>query len=198
MHQNSYEDYMKYLLGYSCDEGENNDIKTTTYDELIEVGTDDSACPTEEQFIELYPDIYKTVYPMVCKACMNVNTRGTITEELVMQLTNEVYEALEEEEKNQPKQETHVQVHYANGMNYRNQRSRRMQMQDSNQESRETRQRNFLLNDLIRILVLRELLGERRPPRPPYRPGPPRPPRPPMRPDEGPPRPPMPPRPPRM
>ena len=45
----------------------------------------------------------------------------------------------------------------------------------------ETRQRNFLLRDLIRILILRELLRRRqRPPMPPMRP--PRPPMPPMRP----------------
>ena len=60
-----------------------------------------------------------------------------------------------------------------------------------------TRQRNTGLNDLIRILLLRELIGRPgfpgfRPPRPPP-PPPPRPPRPPMRPPMGPgPRPPRP------
>ena len=51
----------------------------------------------------------------------------------------------------------------------------------------DTRQRNFLLRDLIRILILRELGRPNRPgpnpmppPRPPRPPMPPRPPRPPM------------------
>ena len=48
--------------------------------------------------------------------------------------------------------------------------------------SNETRQRNFLLRDLIKILILRELGRPNRPPmRPPYQPPrPPRPQRPPM------------------
>ena len=48
----------------------------------------------------------------------------------------------------------------------------------------ETRQRNFLLRDLIKILILRELLKNRRPNRPPFPPG--RPPMPPPRPPMGP------------
>ena len=112
-----------------------------------------------------YPDIYRFVYPMIQKAC-NQNTKP-ITKELVDSMTDEIYFAIEDKE-----------------------------MQDNRQkeEKSEDRQirRNTNLNDLIRILILRELLGRPgfpdfpggRPPRPPMRP-----PRPPMRPPMGPPRP---------
>lgn len=114
-----------------------------------------------------YPDIYRIVYPMVQKACSQ-NTQ-TITRELVDSMTNEIYFSIEDKEmlENRDKKE------------------------NENQEI-ENRQiaRNQGLNDLIRILILRELLGRPgfpifpgggRPPRPPMRPL--------MRPPMGPPRP---------
>ena len=55
------------------------------------------------------------------------------------------------------------------------------------EETNEKRQFNSGLRDLVKILLIRELLNRPRPPRPPVRPPmPPRPPRPPMRPPFGP------------
>ena len=107
-----------------------------------------------------YPDIYRLVYPMIQNAC-NKNTRP-ITRELIDSMTDEIYYALEDKE---------------------------MQENRNKEEKTEDRQirRNTNLNDLIRILLLRELLG--RPGFPGGRPPQPRPPRPPMRPPMGPPRP---------
>lgn len=100
-----------------------------------------------------YPDIYRIVYPMIQNAC-NKNTRP-ITRELIDTMTDEIYLALEDKE---------------------------MQENRNKQEKTEDRQirRNTNLNDLIRILIIRELLG--RPGFPGGRPPRPRPPRPPMRP----------------
>ena len=111
-----------------------------------------------------YPDIYRIVYPMIQKSC-NENTRP-ITRDLIDSMTDEIYFAIEDKEmlENRNKEET--------------------------SEDRQIR-RNINLNDLIRILILREFLGRPgfpggRPPRPPVIP--PRPPmRPPVRPPMGPP-----------
>ena len=124
-----------------------------------------------------YPEIYKIVYPMVQKAC-NQNTRP-ITREFVDRMTDEIYFALEDKEmmENRVSEEKNAKSIECS-------------------ERRQTIIRNTRLNDLIRILLLRELLGRPgfpgggRPPRPPMRP-----PRPPMRPPMGPgtgPRPPQP------
>lgn len=170
MFQNSYKDYMNYLLGYSCNDNTGCDCNSMiTYEAEEE---------DDDNYIELYPEIYQMVYPMVCKACMNTNVQGTITKEMVMEITNEIYEALDEAESPELTTGAEVKVTYSNGMNYRHHRGRRESVH-SQAEERETRQRNELLNDIIRILVLRELLGNRRPPmppRPPMRPIPPRPP----------------------
>ena len=64
---------------------------------------------------------------------------------------------------------------YNNLKNYRNYRN--IPRIEESKVHRETRQRNYLLNDLIRILVLRELIGSGRRPQCPIPPRPPRPPR---------------------
>ena len=80
-----------------------------------------------------------------------------------------------------------------NYSNFRNMRNIQ-KLEDRKVEKRENRQKNFLLNDLIKILVLRELIGSgRRPNRPNHHrpPMPPRPgefPPPPPRPEGRPPR----------
>lgn len=112
----------------------------------------------KQELENCYPEIYRILYPMIQKAC-NQNTRP-ITRELVDSMTDEIYFAIEDKEmlENRDKEE--------------------------NTEDRQIR-RNTNLNDLIRILILRELLG--RPGFPGGRPPRPRPPRPPMRPPMGPP-----------
>ena len=113
-----------------------------------------------QELEKCYPDIYRIVYPMIQRACSQ-NTRP-ITRELIDSMTDEIYFTLEDKEmiENRNKEEK--------------------------TEDRQIR-RNTNLNDLIRILILRELLG--RPGFPGGRPPQPRPPRPPMRPPMGPPRP---------
>lgn len=134
-----------------------------------------------------YPEIYQIVYPMVQKAC--AENRGEITRELVDRLTDEIYSAVEDRELVQDRGEAEATKIDAKstttntGKIEKNKEDRYCQNCDS-------RQRNTGLNDIIRILLLRELLGRPgfpgfRPPRPPP-PPPPRPPRPPMRPPMGP------------
>ena len=56
----------------------------------------------------------------------------------------------------------------------RNMQTKHRNIRYTNNNLEEKRQRNFLLNDLIKILLLRELTGENRPPvppRPPMGPG---------------------------
>ena len=156
MYNQSYEDYMRNVLGYSM----NNSNIYELQDERNYMMPDDNYINSELE--ELYPDIYKIIYPMVKKIC--IQNVGPITEETVEQMTNEIYINIESE--------TNVNTQIQNIQNPRgdvkNPRSK---------EVEEPRQRNFLLRDLIRILILRELLRNRPPMRPPMRP-PVRPPRP--------------------
>lgn len=156
MNDSVYEEYMRSVLGY----------QPVNYNNTYDMGYDrfempDMTAMNNLQMQELencYPDTYRIVYPMVQRVCSQ-NTRP-ITRELIDSMTDEVYFAVEDKEmlENRDKKD------------------------EKEIKSTEDRQiaRNQGLNDLIRILILRELLG--RPGFPGGRPPRPRPPRPPMRP----------------
>ena len=182
MYQNSsYEDYMSYLLGYESEKPQKTTEEAITYEAIQDV-----------QMIEFYPEIYKIVYPMVCKICMN--TKEEITKDLLEKMTNEIYEAIETEEVEEV--QTLRPLRTMTNMNQYQKEKNQNSYYQKQLVKQETRHRNFLLHDLIKILLLRELIGGGRDPKPPVPPRPPMPPRPP-RPEEIIP-PPMPPRPPKF
>lgn len=163
MYYQSYEDYMRDVLGYP----------RNTYNYQY------NTRKTNAEVEKLYPEIYRTVYPMVCKACNQYN--GQITEELIERLTDEVYvnlETMQEVRTEKPVSPISKTI------------TKTSIVKNETRKEDETRQRrpNNNLKDLIKILIIRELLGlPQRPGRPPF-PGPgPRPPFP-----GGGPRPPMP------
>lgn len=170
MYNYSYEEYMNNLLGYNMNNRNNMYMMNQPMIEpMYEEENVFTYAQSNSELEECYPDIYKIVYPMVCKACMNINE--DITKELVDRLTNEIYEAVENDEIMEETKTSIIKVNYSNIPNNRNIR-RTAREESINDTKEEKRQRNFLLNDLIRILILRELLGNgRRPPFSYHRPG---------------------------
>ena len=165
MNYENYEDYMRSVLGY---------MPNTYYNE-----TNQGYIPSEsEQNIEedtkLYPEIYKIVYPMVKKACSEIQNQD-VTKELVDNITNIVYSNIEVGDINvSGNQSQTIQPELKNG-DVINPRARTQQ-----RETRGIPNSNIFLRDLIRILVLREFFDRRPPkpifsnrpePRPPFRPG---------------------------
>lgn len=175
MYNYSYNEYMNNLLGYNTQMNRNS-----IYNNMIEPYENENFFTyqqTDKELEDCYPDIYKMVYPMVCKACLYINEE--ITPDLVERITNDIYENLEQEENPNENRNEEIKMNYNNIQNSKNikQTSKNTQIENTKTEKR---QRNFLLNDLIRILVLRELIGSgRRPPRhmfpqrPPIQPRPP-------------------------
>ena len=124
---------------------------------------------------ELYPEIYKVIYPMIKKVCSKVI--GPITREMFEDMVDEVANNFEG---------NNIDINFnvnndvknANNANSINNRGITTKKEE---ENRETRQSNFA-RDLIRILLIRELLRIRRRPcfGPNCRPGMGMPPRPPF------------------
>lgn len=89
----------------------------------------------------MYPEIYRVIQPMVIKACDSLrytNMGNTfITVNILDDLTDNIYRSIENEERSSEE----------------NSDSQRSGENDDN-----TRQRRNLLRDLIRILLIRELL----------------------------------------
>lgn len=126
----SYEEYMKEILGYSVNQMQDNYCKNDS-NNIINT--------YNNKIGEFYPEIYKIIYPMVCKACIKVST--SINIETVNQITEEVYTNIENTESTEE----------TNGIRrYNNQRIKK----DYNNQYR-----NPILRDLIKILVIRELFS---------------------------------------
>ena len=180
MNDSLYEDYMRSVLGYQLMNDYSSYDVIPTMAHMQNQGTQmmNNMMPMQNQNMQsmstrpmtamnniqiqelekCYPEIYQIVYPMVQKAC--AENRGEITRNLEAEVAKIDSKA------------TTVKTEKIE----KNKDDRYCQNCDS-------RQRNTGLNDIIRILLLRELLGRPgfsgfRPPRPP----PPRPPHPPMRP----------------
>ena len=167
-----YEEYMQNVLGLRMNPYQN------MYDNQFENQYSCGNCMMNPQMnmatqqagdeIEsCYPDIYRIVYPMVQKACMT-NT-SPVTKETIDRMTTEIYNNIETGDI------INLNINLGNTVN-----GAQTENRENKEEKTENRvaPRNFMLNDLIRILLIRELLGRPGGMRPPF--PPPRPPRPPM------------------
>ena len=199
MYNETYDDYIRSILGYPT----NNQFEQYNQEIPQYQGYQEYRNPTYNTNINIsgnnieleknYPEIYKIVYPMVTKKCENVRLE-TFSKDDIENMTDEIYYALEE------KQETRVNINLTNNIsntkgpnspsaststNIAKAENRRtdVKIAQTNTENREKRQINRGLRDLIKILLIRELLNRPRPPFRPPMPNPPGPgPRPPMRP----------------
>ncbi len=122
---------------------------------------------TNNQIEELYPDVYKILYPIV-KKVLNKNKARVITQDLIENMVEEVYSNIEEGGQIELNREVKKEV------------IEETKNENKDLENRGHR-RNSNLLDVIKILLLRELIGRTACNRPDFRPNmPPPPPRPPF------------------
>ena len=156
MYNETYEEYIRSILGYPNQQP----IVNTIPNNYIQNNNN----RINRELEKYYPEIYKVLYPMVKKICMDVTEE--ITKEQIEKMTEEIYSSFENTENI--------------NTNNRNQPTK-----ENKEENRNVRNNNPFLKDLIRILLLRELIGNSRPifnTRPPFQPGFPTGPRPPIMP----------------
>lgn len=139
---NSYDEYMRNVLGYS-----NMCTPMSPYHNI-------NSCSDDLE--SMFPEVYRVVYPMVCHACDNVTM--PVTESMVNTMTDDIYDRVAADGR--------INIEVSIETDFRNTQSDSDEIRDSRQ--RRPRRRNRFLRDLIRILLLRELL--RRHPRFPMRP----------------------------
>lgn len=112
-----------------------------------------------EDIENLYPDIYKLIYPMIKKACrQNI---PPISEDTIDEITNDIYNNIEAENI------INLNIDITNGKS----ESKSISNIKNNTNNQENRHINNSLRDLIKILLIRELIGKNnfdRPPRPYY------------------------------
>lgn len=173
MYNNIYEEYIRNIIGYP-----NNANNSNCYSCNMNMENNNYIFPqaTRNQIEQCYPEIYRIIYPMVKKACKdNLNLT---TEEEVDRITDEIYYAIEDNN------QINININLENtvgtknteNINNRNQKENiknkesRNESNITNTNERETRRiTNNNLRDLIKILIIRELLSRpgHRPPKPP-------------------------------
>ena len=179
MYDNQYEEYIRSVLGYSSTANMNqNQMYQNEYPNPSQISM-------RNDLEAFYPEIYKIIYPMVQKACdgnMGANSR-----EEIEQMTDEIYSAIEDN--NQINLNINlgntVSTTNLNTQNRNELHKEEVQKKSSEKQEVENRNtegesrispRNNNLRDLIKILLIRELLRRRHnhfPPRPPHNPRPP-------------------------
>ena len=147
----NYEDYMQTVLGYNANPstyGYNYNVPNT-YREA-EMFNSVQENPNMQEIKKLYPEIYRVVYPVVQKVCTKRNM-PTVTEEMISEMVEEVYGVIEPGDDIVEQGEAPL----------RNGDARNPRAKETRQQTQSGRRNNRTLRDLIRILILRELFGER-------------------------------------
>lgn len=188
-----YEEYMRNVLGY--EPIRYRDTYDVEYNDYMNYSNFNMPQQVESnlevsRLESCYPDIYNLVYPMVKKACSQNNR--ALSSDLVNELTNEIYNAIEDDglNENRASEIKNRSIDVKTGSKSIENKSNLSRQESSSKEDRQIR--NQGLQDLIKILLIRELINNSgfrpRPPapsRPPVPPRPPRPPRPPIGPGPG-------------
>ena len=179
MYDNQYEEYIRSVLGYPSTTNMNqNQMYQNEYQNPSQINM-------RNDLEDFYPEIYKIIYPMVKKACEG--NMGANSREEIERMTDEIYSAIEDNN------QINVNINLGNTVSTTNSNTQNrneihkegVQKKSSEKQDVESRKmetenrrspRNNNLRDLIKILLIRELLGRPHnhfPPRPPHNPRPP-------------------------
>lgn len=172
----SYDDYIRSILGYPMQN--DNIYQADTYFERQ--GTQ-YRVQNNQELENLYPEIYKIIYPMIRKACISNNM--PINGETIENIVDDIYSSVESDNVyniniNLQNETTSSQDRSNQNTNSSSQTSsgnkgiqKVLNRNEGKAENRgENRQfRNKSLRDLIKILLIRELLGSGRPNQPVFR-----------------------------
>ena len=160
MYNNPYEEYMRNSLGYNQIPMANMNYMNMV-PEMYE--TEDNFMCNKVSVEDMYPEVYKIVYPMICKACMAINEN--ITEDLVSRITNEVYMNVEYMGIVNEDRSSSISVSPQLNKNVKSDSSSNKTDSSINNNlvdlRQETRRKNPLLNDLIGdYIAIAKALGE--------------------------------------
>lgn len=149
MNYQSYEDYMRNSLGYN-----NMNYPEANYPNMyMNNQTPFQNMYRSDDYLErLYPDTYRVVYPMVVSTCNMVNVNTPITEDIVDRMTDDIYDRAEADGR----------LILEDNMEVANVEDESSRQTSEESRRRRPRRRNRTFRDLIRILLLRELLRRRR------------------------------------
>ena len=183
MYYQNYEDYMRNVLGYSIEPS------MPTYDRNYEMYLPFSSNIQQVSPIntgemeQWYPECYRIIQPIVENTCENCHEE--ITKDMIDKLTEDVYQKvcfnatlvqyINGEDRSSVKEENNRNIEKKSSnnpvtRNNYNTQNKIVENRGVEENRQQQRVNNPLLRDLIRILILRQIFGDRFPNRPPMRP----------------------------
>ena len=164
MYRESYEEYMRNILGYPVNRNiydVNENLQYNNYSDYNSNSFDNTS-----ELEQYYPEIYNNIYPKIRDCCLK-NTMP-INQTLLDNMVEEIYNSIE------TNQENRSTTSITNTTKNITTTISKFENRNNQVENRQRPNNNFL-RDLIRILLLRELTdrpGRPPTPRPPFGPGP--------------------------
>lgn len=177
MFNNDYENYMRTVLGYPVNDTYNIYDNNRQIYNNNPMYNNNSYFPYRatnvnyNRYEEFYPEIYKILKPMVKKICDTPN-RANFSDDILNNMTDEIYDNIEQDIDVINVNINTVQEAEQNKGNNNSRNSFKVsKSSDSNEISNEEKRQkccsNPTLKDLIKIMIIQELLQNNRPPRPP-------------------------------
>ena len=99
MYNETYDDYIRSVLGYPPMRSYDDNYgdyrnQNMNYNMTSNMNTNYMNSTLDTELENCYPEIYKIVYPMICKKCDSV--RMPVTNDDIQNMTDEIYFALED------------------------------------------------------------------------------------------------------
>lgn len=176
MFNNDYENYMRTVLGYPVNDTYNIYDNNSQIYNNNPMYNNNSYFPYRatnvnyNRYEEFYPEIYKILKPMVKKICDTPN-RANFSDDNLRSMVDEIYDNIEQDiDVINVNINTMQEAEQNRGNNNSRNSFKVSKSSNSNEISKEeTRQKcctNPTLKDLIKIMIIQELLQNNRPPRP--------------------------------
>lgn len=162
-----FEEYIRQVLGYPDATYTTNSIPTNNLYGLNNYALN-SGMQNRSEIEKCYPEIYNVIYPMIVEKCNR--TSGTVTRETVEEISKEITSTIEPSAN-----DMRVNINIQNESIKSNSSTSTSLKKTNEKAAAENRSSGSgSLGDLVKILVIRELLSNQnnRPPMPPPGPGP--------------------------
>lgn len=95
MFNETYEEYIRSILGYNTNSYHNENLYNIPYNQQVS-NFNTQYSNVNNELEECYPEIYKLVYPMVKKVCNN--SIGNVNRQMVENMTDEIFFAIEDDD----------------------------------------------------------------------------------------------------
>ena len=141
MYNNVYQEYINNMIGGTIPR---NPVEFPNNTYISRNPYSNYSANNSNELENLYPDLYKLLYPMIQSACMR-NTRP-ISEEVLEEMVRDIYSNFSSDE-----------ISSSNQNLANNAKIGKTSQEEA--DKRNIRPNNPLLRDLIRILLIRELIG---------------------------------------